>query len=71
MKWVLIMARKKKTLPFHIVHSYKHFELTGGGVKFWARDESAAKLYCDKIGWSPLSLKEIKGGDNETASTKL
>ena len=65
------MARKKKTLPFHIAHSYKHFELTGGGVKFWARDEFAAKLYCDKIGWSPLSLEEIKEIDNETTTTKL
>ena len=65
------MAKKKKALPFHIAHSYKHFELTGGGVKFWARDESAAKLYCDKIGWSPLSLEEIKEIDNETTTTKL
>jgi hypothetical protein len=65
------MARKKKALPFHIAHNYKHFELAAGEVKFWARDESAAKLYCDKIGWSPLSLKETKGGDNETNTTKL
>ena len=65
------MAKKKKKIPFHIAHSYKHFELTGGGVKFWARDESAAKLYCDKIGWSPLSLEEIKEIDNETTTTKL
>ena len=55
------MAKKKKEkIPFHIAHSYKHFELTGGGVKFWAKDEDDARLYCDKIGWSPLSLKEIK-----------
>ena len=65
------MARKKKTLPFHIAHNYKHFELVIGGVKFWARDASAAKLYCDKVGWSPSSLKEIKGRDNETTTTKL
>ena len=65
------MARKKKALPFHIAHNYKHFELAVGGVKFWARDASAALLYCDKIGWSPSSLKEIKGGDNETTTTKL
>ena len=52
--------KKKKTIPFHIAHNYKHFELTGGGVKFWAKDESDARLYCDKIGWSPLSLEEIK-----------
>ena len=54
------MARKKKTIPFHIAHNYKHFELTIGGIKFWARDASDAKLYCDKIGWSWSSLKEIK-----------
>ena len=54
------MARKKKALPFHIAHNYKHWELVIGGVKFWARDASAALLYCDKIGWSPSSLKEIK-----------
>ena len=65
------MARKKKALPFHIAHNYKYFELAVGGVKFWARDESAAKLYCDKIGWSPLSLEEIKEIDNETTTTKL
>ena len=65
------MAKKKKKIPFHIAHNYKHFEMVIGGVKFWARDESAAKLYCDKIGWAPLSLKETKGGDNETNTTKL
>jgi|TARA_Y100000310_G_scaffold258593_1_gene267054 hypothetical protein len=55
------MAKKtKKNIPFHITHNYKHFELTGGGIKFWAKDESDAKLYCDKVGWSPLSLEEIK-----------
>ena len=55
------MAKKKKEkIPFHIAHNYKQFELTGGGVKFWAKDESDARLYCDKIGWSPLSLEEIK-----------
>ena len=65
------MARKKKALPFHIAHNYKYFELAVGGVKFWARDKSDAKLYCDKIGWSPLSLEEIKEIDNETTTTKL
>ena len=54
------MARKKKTLPFHIAHNYKQFELTGGGVKFWAKDEVDAKLYCEKIRWSPLSLISIE-----------
>ena len=52
--------KKKKDIPFHIAHNYKHFELTGGGVKFWAKDEDDAKLYCEKIRWSPLSLKEVK-----------
>ena len=52
--------KKKKDIPFHIAHNYKHFELTGGGVKFWAKDEADAKLYCNKIRWSPLSLEEIK-----------
>ena len=55
------MAKKKrKDIPFHIAHNYKHWELGEEGPKFWARDESDAKLYCDKIGWSPLSLKDIK-----------
>ena len=54
------MARKKKNIPFHIAHNYKHFELTSGVIKFFARDESDAKLYCEKIKWSPSSLKEIK-----------
>ena len=57
---VIMAKKKKKDIPFHIAHNYKHFELTGGGVKFWARDESDAKLYCEKIKWSPLSLVEIK-----------
>ena len=52
--------KKKKDIPFHIAHNYKHFELTDGGVKFWAKDEDDAKLYCEKIRWSPLSLKEVK-----------
>ena len=54
------MAKKKrKNIPFHIAHNYKHFELNKGSIKFWAKDKSDAKLYCDKIGWSPLSLEEI------------
>ena len=54
------MAKKKrKNIPFHIAHNYKHFELNKGSIKFWAKDEFDAKLYCDKIGWSPLSLEEI------------
>ena len=54
------MTKKKKDVSFHIVHNYKHWELGEEGPKFWARDESDAKLYCDKIGWSPLSLKEVQ-----------
>ena len=53
------MAKKKKDIPFHIAHNYKQFD-SEEGYKFWAKDESDARLYCDKIGWSPLSLKEIK-----------
>ena len=52
--------KKKKDIPFHIAHNYKHFELTGGGVKFWAKDEDDAKLYCEKIRWSVVSLKEVQ-----------
>ena len=52
--------KKKKDIPFHIAYNYKQFELTGGGVKFWAKDEADAKLYCNKIRWSPLSLKEVQ-----------
>ena len=53
------MARKKKTLPFHIAQNYKHWELGEDGPKFWARDKEDAKLYCTKIGWSSLALTEI------------
>ena len=52
--------KKKKDIPFHIVHNYKHYSLSDGIIKFWARDESDAKLYCEKIKWSPLSLEEVK-----------
>ena len=53
--------KKKKSIPFHIVHNYKHWILGDDGPKFWARDEDDAKLYCEKIKWSPLALKEING----------
>ena len=54
---MLIMTKKKKKdIPFHIAHNYKHYELTGGGVKFWAKDESDARLYCDKVGKSGLNF---------------
>ena len=55
------MAKKmKKDIPFHIAHNYKHFELTGGGVKFWARDEEDAKLYLKHMGYDDFgSLKKV------------
>ena len=58
------MARKRKDIPFHIAHNYKHYSLSDDIIKFWARDDEDAKLYCEKIKWSPLSLKEI-GVTNE------
>ena len=42
------MAKKKKQ-PFHIKHKLKQFELKDG-TKFWAKDESDAKLYRKKVG---------------------
>ena len=53
------MKKKRKDIPFHIVQNYKHWELGEEGTKFWARDEDDAKLYCKKIGWSPIALTEI------------
>tara|TARA_Y100000310_G_scaffold203954_1_gene204231 strand:+ start:230 stop:439 length:210 start_codon:yes stop_codon:yes gene_type:complete len=55
----MVSKKKRKNIPYHIAHNYKHYELSNGIVKFWAQNESDAKLYCDKIKWSPLSLKEI------------
>ena len=46
-------------VPFISFKYITHFELDKGIIKFWAKDESDAKLYCEKIGWSPLSLSEI------------
>ena len=51
--------KKKKDIHYHIAHNYKHYELSKGIIKFWAQNKSDAKLYCDKIRWAPLSLKEI------------
>lgn len=39
---------KKKDIPFHIIHSYKSYELSDG-TKFWARDNSSSKLYKNKL----------------------
>ena len=53
------MKKKRKDIPFHVAHNYKYWELGEDGPKFWAIDDSDAKLYCKKIGWSPTTLKEI------------
>ena len=52
------MTKKSKQHP-NVKHNYKRFALGEDGPKFWARDIEDAKLYCEKIGWSPLGLKEI------------
>ena len=52
------MAKKKKTIPFHIAHSYKHWT-SDQGYKFWARDEEDAKLYLKKTGLHLGNLKEV------------
>ena len=51
--------KKKKNIPFHIVHNYKEFELSDG-IKFWAKDKVDAELYCQKIKSPTLVFKEIK-----------
>ena len=54
------MAKKKrKDIPFHIAQKFKQFDSTEG-YKFWARDESDAKLFCEKMDWAIGSLKEVK-----------
>jgi hypothetical protein len=42
------MAKKNKQ-PFHIKNNMKQFELKDG-TKFWAKDESDAKLYRKHVG---------------------
>ncbi len=42
------MAKKNKQ-PFHIKNNMKQFELKDG-TKFWAKDESDAKLYRKHLG---------------------
>jgi hypothetical protein len=54
------MKKKKKDIPFHIAHNYKYWTLGDDGPKFWASNKDDAKLYCEKIGWSPLALTEEK-----------
>jgi len=49
--------KKKKDIPFHIAHNYKHYA-SSEGYKFWARDEEDAKEYLKVIGHN--KLEEIK-----------
>ena len=53
-RWVLIMAKKKKKVPFHIKNDYKQYSYDDGGLKitFWAKDDTDAELYRKKVdGW--------------------
>ena len=53
------MAKKKrKDIPFHIAKKFKQFDSTEG-YKFWAQDESDAKLFCKKMQWAVGSLQEV------------
>ena len=38
------MAKKKKSIPFHIAHNYKQYKLKDG-TKFWAKDDESSKDY--------------------------
>tara|TARA_B100000902_G_C26660385_1_gene598134 strand:+ start:162 stop:293 length:132 start_codon:yes stop_codon:yes gene_type:complete len=40
---------KKKNIPFHVKHKYESFKLKDGTI-FWAKDESDAKQYREKVG---------------------
>jgi len=51
------MKKHHKKIPFHLKHNYKQFQI--GDTKFWAKNKSSAELYCKKIQWSPLALKEL------------
>ena len=42
------MARKKKTLSFHIEHNLKQYMLKDG-TKYWAKDDENALLYRNLI----------------------
>ena len=58
------MARKKKTLPFHIKHNMKEYRLPEDsfhaekykGIKFFARDDADALLYAKKVGGGHAKL---------------
>ena len=43
------MAKKKKSIPFHIAHNYKQYELKDG-TKFWAKDDESSKDYIKFVG---------------------
>jgi len=52
--------KKKKDIPFHIAHKYKHWT-SDEGYTFWARDKEDAKLYLEHMGHTNLgSLKEVE-----------
>jgi|10_taG_2_1085330.scaffolds.fasta_scaffold21553_8 hypothetical protein len=50
-----IMARKKKSVPFHIKHNMREFKLPNG-TKFWARNNEDALLYAKKVGGGHADL---------------
>jgi len=52
------MARKKKTLSFHMEQNLKHYMLKDGS-RFWAKDDENALSYRNKV----LKLKgsEVAG----------
>ena len=47
------MAKKKrKDIPFHIAHNYKHYTSSEDGgltITFWAKDDTDAELYRKKV----------------------
>ena len=49
------MAKKKKSVPFHIKHNMREFKLPNG-TKFWARDNEDALLYAKKVGGGHANL---------------
>ena len=53
------MAKKKKSIPFHVKHNYKQWT-SDQGYSFWAKDEEDAKLYLEKTEGNLGSLKEVE-----------
>ena len=45
------MMAKKKKVPFHIQNNLKQYSYEDGGltITFWAKDETDAKLYKEKV----------------------